>query len=90
MGMTSMNISLPRAMREFVEGQVATGGYGTVSEYVRALIREAHTRVRGEVRRVDEKARLSKRDAKARTVKRLSAPSDQTRSAQKRDGSRST
>jgi len=38
--MTSMNISLPESMKTFVEEQVAAGGYGTTSEYLRALIRE--------------------------------------------------
>ena len=37
--MTSMNISLPDALRDYVEGRIADGGYGTVSEYVRDLIR---------------------------------------------------
>lgn len=39
--MASINVSLPEAMRTFVETKVATDGYGTVSEYVRYLIREA-------------------------------------------------
>jgi antitoxin ParD1/3/4 len=39
--MTTINISLPEAMREFIDQQVAQGGYSTVSEYVRQLIREA-------------------------------------------------
>jgi antitoxin ParD1/3/4 len=38
--MTSMNISLPESMKAFIEEQVAAGGYGTTSEYLRALIRE--------------------------------------------------
>lgn len=38
--MTSMNISLPESMKTFVEEQVVAGGYGTTSEYLRALIRE--------------------------------------------------
>jgi antitoxin ParD1/3/4 len=38
--MTSLNISLPEALKEYVEGQVATGDWGTPSEYVRELIRE--------------------------------------------------
>ena len=46
--MTSMNISLPDEMRSFVEEQVACGAYGSASEYIRALIREA---VRHEERR---------------------------------------
>lgn len=36
--MESMNISLPEGLRDFVHGQVATG-YGSVSEYIRELIR---------------------------------------------------
>jgi antitoxin ParD1/3/4 len=40
MAMTSLNISLPQALKEFVEGQVATGDWGTPSEYVRELIRQ--------------------------------------------------
>ena len=39
--MTSMNVSLPEPLRDFVEEQVQTGGYGTASEYVRELLREA-------------------------------------------------
>jgi antitoxin ParD1/3/4 len=40
MPMTSLNISLPDALKEYVEGQVATGDWGTPSEYVRELIRQ--------------------------------------------------
>jgi antitoxin ParD1/3/4 len=36
--MESMNISLPEGLRDFVYEQVATG-YGSVSEYIRELIR---------------------------------------------------
>jgi antitoxin ParD1/3/4 len=38
--MTSMNFTLPEALRQYVEEQVTTGGYGTASEYLRELIRE--------------------------------------------------
>lgn len=34
-----MNISLPDALKAFVDEQVAGRGYGTSSEYVRELIR---------------------------------------------------
>lgn len=37
--MQSMNISLPEPMKQFVDGQIAQGRYGSVSEYVRELIR---------------------------------------------------
>jgi antitoxin ParD1/3/4 len=44
MNMTSMNISLPEALKLFVEQQVSNGGYSTASEYLRELIREAQRR----------------------------------------------
>ena len=40
MAMTSLNISLPEALKNYVEGQVASGDWGTPSEYVRELIRQ--------------------------------------------------
>ena len=40
MAMTSLNISLPAALKDYVEGQVASGDWGTPSEYVRELIRQ--------------------------------------------------
>jgi antitoxin ParD1/3/4 len=41
---TSMNISLPESMRRWVERQISTQGYGTASEYFRALVREDQKR----------------------------------------------
>ncbi|PYU38972.1 MAG: type II toxin-antitoxin system ParD family antitoxin [Acidobacteria bacterium] len=38
--MTSLNISLPEVLKAYVEGQVATGDWGTPSEYIRELIRQ--------------------------------------------------
>lgn len=40
-----MNISLPDAMKEFVDQQVEARGYGTSSEYVRDLIRREQDRL---------------------------------------------
>src|SRR5208283_4851997 len=40
MPMTSLNISLPEALKEYVEGQVASGDWGTPSEYFLELIRQ--------------------------------------------------
>jgi antitoxin ParD1/3/4 len=37
--MDTMNIALPESMKHFVQEQVTTGGYSSVSEYVRELIR---------------------------------------------------
>jgi antitoxin ParD1/3/4 len=39
--MAALNISLPDALHEFIESQVADGGYGTASEYISTLVREA-------------------------------------------------
>ena len=36
---TTMNVSLPDTMKSFVEERLANDGYGTVSEYIRELIR---------------------------------------------------
>ena len=38
--MTTMNISLPEALKTFVDEQVSPRGFGTSSEYVRELIRK--------------------------------------------------
>ena len=38
--MTTMNISLPEALKDFVDAQVGARGYSTSSEYVRELIRK--------------------------------------------------
>lgn len=35
-----MNISLPDPLKDFIERQVASGRYSSVSEYVRELVRE--------------------------------------------------
>ena len=42
--MATMNISLPDEMKAFVEDQASEMGFGTVSEYVRAIIREVQER----------------------------------------------
>jgi antitoxin ParD1/3/4 len=41
---TTINISLPAALKAFVEEQAAHEGYGTVSEYLRAVIRDLQKR----------------------------------------------
>jgi antitoxin ParD1/3/4 len=42
--MQTMNVSLPDSMKAFVEQQVHTGGYSSVSEYVRDLVRQDQRR----------------------------------------------
>lgn len=42
--MGTMNISLPDGLKDFVDEQVGTRGFGTSSEYVRELIRKDQDR----------------------------------------------
>jgi antitoxin ParD1/3/4 len=42
--MATMNISIPDEMKAFVEEQAAKQGFGTVSEYIRVLIRGVQER----------------------------------------------
>lgn len=42
--MSTMNISLPASLKEFVDEQVRERGYGTSSEYLRELIRKDQDR----------------------------------------------
>ena len=43
--MTTMNISLPDSLKDFVDEQVEERGYGTSSEYIRELIRKEQDRL---------------------------------------------
>jgi antitoxin ParD1/3/4 len=49
--MQAVNISLPEPLKQFVDSQIASGRYGSVSEYIRALIRDDEKRNAG--RRLD-------------------------------------
>lgn len=42
--MTTLTISLPDSLKEFIEREVHTKGYGNVSEYVRGLLRDAQAK----------------------------------------------
>ena len=42
--MATMNISLPEPMKEFVETQAASEGFGSISEYLRSIIRDVQKR----------------------------------------------
>jgi antitoxin ParD1/3/4 len=39
--MTTLTISLPESLKEFIDREVEAKGYGNVSEYVRGLLRQA-------------------------------------------------
>lgn len=45
--MATMNVSLPDAMKEWVETQARTGRYSNASDYVRDLIRRDQERAGG-------------------------------------------
>lgn len=38
--MATMNISLPDSLKTFIDDEVADKGFGTSSEYIRALVRK--------------------------------------------------
>jgi antitoxin ParD1/3/4 len=40
MAMSSLNISLPEALKQYIEGQVDSGDWSTPSEYIRELVRQ--------------------------------------------------
>ena len=42
--MPTVTISLPETLKTFIDEQLATKGYGNVSEYFRSLLREAQER----------------------------------------------
>lgn len=42
--MATMNVSLPDPMKEFVEARAAAEGFGSVSEYLRSIIRQVQAR----------------------------------------------
>jgi antitoxin ParD1/3/4 len=48
--MATVTISLPDSLKAFIDNQLATKGYGNVSEYFRTLLREAQAK--------EEEARL--------------------------------
>ena len=42
--MATVTVSMPDSLKEFLEHEVETKGYGNVSEYIRGLLREAQAR----------------------------------------------
>ncbi len=49
--MSSLNISLPEQLKDYVESRVREGDYGTPSEYLRELIRRDKELRRGRLER---------------------------------------
>ena len=42
--MATVTVSMPASLKEFLDHEVETKGYGNVSEYIRGLLREAQAR----------------------------------------------
>ena len=42
--MTTVTISMPDSLKQFLDREVETKGYGNVSEYMRVLLREAQAK----------------------------------------------
>jgi antitoxin ParD1/3/4 len=57
---TTINVSMPSTLKEFVHTQIRSGAYGSASEYIRELIRDARDRARAEQ---DERGGASEQDA---------------------------
>ena len=62
---TSMNVSLPPDLKQWVDEQVKAGGYGTASEYLRDVLRRARER---QARRQLDATLVQAVDAGATTV----------------------
>lgn len=82
--MATMNVSLPSAMKDWVEAQTETGRYANASDYVRDLIRkdqERNDKIAAMQRFVDDglKSGIGNRSKEAlfsEAVKRAEAPLD--------------
>ncbi|HVS10670.1 MAG TPA: type II toxin-antitoxin system ParD family antitoxin [Planctomycetota bacterium] len=56
---TTINVSLPSTLKDFVRAQIRSGAYGSASEYIRELIRDARDRAREQ----DQRGGASEQDA---------------------------
>ena len=43
--MTTVTVSLPDSLKDFLDAEAARGGYATPGDYLRALIQEEHERL---------------------------------------------
>lgn len=62
--MTTMNVSIPEALRAYIDERVAEGGYANVSDYIRALIR-------------DDRAKQAKASLEAKLLEGLASPAEE-------------
>jgi antitoxin ParD1/3/4 len=42
--MTTVTVSMPESLKDFIDREVKMKGYGNVSEYIRGLLRDAQSR----------------------------------------------
>lgn len=66
--MTTITIPLPESLKEFVDVELATKGFGNVSEYFRSLLREAQAK--------EQEARLEALLLEGLTSKRIRLDAD--------------
>lgn len=73
---TTINVSLPSSLKEFVRAQIREGAYGSASEYIRMLIRDARNKVLAHEVLAHERARdarlnraLARRQTQAQVTK---------------------
>jgi|GEM_PF-518478 len=84
--MATMNVSLPEAMKKWVNSQVKTGRYGNASDYVRDLIRRDQdqmnkiTEIRAQLERDAKNAKTDSAKAKAEPAKSVKAKSGTVKS----------
>jgi antitoxin ParD1/3/4 len=67
--MTTVNISLPETLKDFLDEEVKHGGYSTTSEYLRTLIRQAQKQKAQEVLETQLLGGLASGQATAMTSK---------------------
>ena len=82
--MATMNVSLPEAMKKWVNTQVKTGRYGNASDYVRDLIRRDQdqlnkiTEIRAQLEREAKSEKINSGKAKSETAGRITAKGEIT------------
>jgi len=91
--MATMNVSLPEAMKKWVNTQVKTGRYGNASDYVRDLIRRDQdqlnkiTELRARLEREAKSEKINSVKAKSETAGRITAKGEITISEKPKSGS---
>lgn len=72
--MTTVSVSLPRKMKEYVDAQVEGGDFVDAAEYLRDLVRRDQERRLQELRQIVEESRAS--GISKRTIAEIKAEGD--------------